>query len=339
MGWQNSYYTINIPVFYDGLLDTSGGESLWPLWCLKNNLKSAGWTLVQSADGISVNTTGDIFTNEPSKIFAAPGTRAGDWSNRESWFIVRMPDSTLEICFWRGTASSQGMVKVSLTGFSDNTSRGIARPPDAADQFEVHGTLPTTRSNNLVLDNYVNFCCMVCDEPINGIYPFYFVGLTRAVSPTYSLGACLFFFDALVNTPVGDTTPFTFHFYASSSSATKSILTHTTNGPTAYNGASVETIPYCGWNGYDEYNDSLTVAQQDGNFYSWPIVCGKTGIYKGMSSSFKWGAPSYNSRHGRLVDNGSSLDLNPTTQMYEGPAICIEQLVVPWPKDRNFSTV
>ena len=70
------------------------GSTVWALFALKEHLKTAGWTVPISSDGITYNPTGDQCTSR--------GPGAGGLDNDNAWFVVRSPDNLHEWMFQRG---------------------------------------------------------------------------------------------------------------------------------------------------------------------------------------------------------------------------------------------
>ena len=344
MGWQNAHYLVNkiLPAGSDpARLDYLGG-----IFVLKEKLKAVGWTVPQSGDGLDYSSNSDILTSCSEVIYDGslyPGSpRYKDWSNYNSWFVVRMPDSDLEICFWRGTNNVNLMIKIAPLGFNDNTNRSGARPPNAAiflgqayaSEYCVCGTLPTTRSGGVQTIVNSRFHCMVCDEPINGIYPFFYAQ-TRS---TYEDDA-LFFFDACIQNPEEDDAPWTMYYMNRGSQipGSKDILQSPYSAPIGFRGfgtygAQISRVSYSSPKHYHASVVGVLGVQADSLYRNLPIylMSSRMTVFKGLSSTFKWKGAA------RLYPNtlnlNSSLDLNSTYQYYEGPCIYFYDLLVPWPK-------
>lgn len=91
---------------------------------LKTLLKTAGWTVPQSSDGLTYNGSGDQISHG--------GAGANGMDNASAWFVVQMPGSSRSFCLQRYNSSGYGSywrVKYSkAAGFTGGTP-GVTQTP------------------------------------------------------------------------------------------------------------------------------------------------------------------------------------------------------------------
>ena len=100
---------------------------------MKELLKTAGWAVQSSSDGLTYNASGDIITSG--------GTGAGGMTNTNAWYVLAHP--TLDgyqryICLQVGTSKNTIRFKISWTPFNGG-SPGILRVPSASDERLLYG--------------------------------------------------------------------------------------------------------------------------------------------------------------------------------------------------------
>lgn len=120
--------------FINQVVANIAGGSTW--WYIKEIMKSAGWTVKSSGDGLALfSSTTDIIT--------LPGTGAGGMNNTNAWFRIQMPlvdGVRRELVMQRAASSPQGTIKYS---FSANFSGGAPSStvtPTATDQAIITST-------------------------------------------------------------------------------------------------------------------------------------------------------------------------------------------------------
>ena len=144
--------------FYDNILTNSFYNSDRCLFLFKEFMKTAGWTVPQSCDGISLNQDGnDLIT---SALSGSAGGIGGQSTSNSAWFILRSPDGVKEFLFCRaadynyssnsiaghlgwilGYSASQ---KFSTTSGIGGNPVSITNPPLAIDSVWVSATSQTT---------------------------------------------------------------------------------------------------------------------------------------------------------------------------------------------------
>jgi len=334
MAWQPNFIC-NDPhpsgVFPAG--DTGGA-----FWTLLQTLVSAGWTVVQSADAISIVDPGNVFLG-CSHTFQA-GLVAGDWSNPGGWYVVRQPGSTVEICVWRDTAAAWGnqscfQIKISPTGFIDNALRSTTHPPNAADERAIWGALPATFVDLMgtAADQYAS--AGANDTAINGVYSWYILTKDQAATTIRSF---LFFDGPAIDPASLDTTgvltdPAPWKIYCATGAAAASYATLSNAGtcPLGFRdyGGGVELwapFSFCQYTGGAGLASPRNLAQQvDGYVRGLPIpmYAGAAGAWGGFSNSFRWNP---------LSARGYPDRDNPDSVLDTGPKLYIGDLLLPWKK-------
>lgn len=174
------------------------------LFTLKQLLKSVGWVVTASGDGLALfSTSGDVITSGV--------TGAGGLQNLNAWFAIRSPDGLNAFSFQNGSGSASGdawrvrwspggifstggtpsaTISASVTGGTVATMRGGGT--DAAPSFT--GMLSTLFPRSVV-----------CAASNTAPYFFWFACLAGGVG---SAGRSSILFDSLVNTVPGDVNPY-----------------------------------------------------------------------------------------------------------------------------------
>lgn len=96
----------------------------------KTLLKSAGWTVKASGDGLSAySSTADIITGS--------GSGANGLNNSNAWFRIQDPAAKRELVFQRGTATTVWKVKYSATDKFITGGSASVYPTSADEQFLI----------------------------------------------------------------------------------------------------------------------------------------------------------------------------------------------------------
>lgn len=108
----------------NGAVTTSGGVFLR----FKNALVSAGWVILSSGTGTSgsYSSNSDIITTE------------AQFNNTLTWFVIKHPVKSLQICLQIITTSSIRVKYSAVAGFSGG-SPSATRVPSATDEFVTFG--------------------------------------------------------------------------------------------------------------------------------------------------------------------------------------------------------
>lgn len=124
---------------------TNFGDAFYQM---KELLKTAGWVVQSSSDGLTYNASGDIITSG--------GTGAGGMNNTNAWYVMAHP--TLSgyqryICLQIGSTKNQIRYKISWSPFNGG-SPGILRVPSATDERVLYGGgTDASPSTSAILDN------------------------------------------------------------------------------------------------------------------------------------------------------------------------------------------
>jgi hypothetical protein len=315
------------------------GDTGGAFWSLLQTLETAGWTVAQSGDHISIVDPGNVFTS-CTHTFQG-GLVAGDWSNYGSWFVVQMPGSNLQICVWRDTTNAWAsqsffQIKISPTGFTDNALRTNAHPPNAADEQAVWGTLPAVFANLMTsgTDQYAHAAAN--DAAVNGVYSWYLMTKDQGANNLRSL---LFFDGAAIDPITADTTgvltdpqPWKFYCASGTTSANYTVLRAVGTAPFGYrdHGGGTElwtTFPCCHYVGdAGSLVAPRNLAQQvDGYVRGLPIplYSSAAGAWGGFLNSVRWNP---------LVARGYPDRDNPDSALDTGPKLYLGDLLLPWKK-------
>jgi hypothetical protein len=151
------------------LLHSTGAESIF---ALKELLKSVGWTVLMSGDGLLVyDAVGDSIT--------AAGAGANGMNNVSAWFRITDPDSARELLFQRGANSYAWILQYSRLEKFDGGAPSATVLPTATDMVgwragsSVSGTLfPTAGSW---------YCQIAAQDAAEGdVYAFWLVSRPTA---------------------------------------------------------------------------------------------------------------------------------------------------------------
>lgn len=110
----------------------TGSETIY---LLKELLKTVGWSVKSSSDGLTYNSTGDQITSASSG--------AGGMDNANSWFRIQCPTMgsvTRELCYQRGAGATTARIKYSYSAGFTGGSPGITRVPSATDEQTLLGS-------------------------------------------------------------------------------------------------------------------------------------------------------------------------------------------------------
>lgn len=169
----------------------------------KRHLKTVGWTVTGSGDGLSLfSSSGDIITSG--------GTGAGGLRNNRAWFALRSPDGANAFTFqnldstngnsWRVKWSPGGVFNV---GGSANTTPGNSLTVDAtATDIIVGAGTDASPTSALLLVTLANAASVTVASD-TAPYTFWFAQMAKNRHSNTG-----FFFDSLVSTLPGDTNPY-----------------------------------------------------------------------------------------------------------------------------------
>lgn len=321
MAWQDE---VNHAI--TGGVGGDGGMSMWhALVCWL----AAGWAWVQGGDTISVSTS-NLFPSVGSGDYAA-AVGPNNWSAPGCWYIVRMPGSTIEICVWRDTGGSSAeqanfQIKLSVTGFTDNTNRTASRPPDAADQIVLIGALPITHSSfGDSAASQTVFHMMADDAAVGGVYRFW-MGIKNPSTNKPFAGA---FLEALTDGPDGDPQPWVIFFRDAADVWDYDELTDDTTGPEGYRdyGGGTELWTPVPFLYYGSIHDGLPVSPRqipitvDNKNRGLAIPCCNAAniAWKGMTTMLRWKPIATQGYPDRDDPNGAE------------PRLVWGDLLFPWP--------
>lgn len=108
------------------------GSGAAALYQLKETLKAAGWTVMASGDGLALY-------GAASDVIASGAAGAGGMNNVKAWFRIRMPGSTREFTFQRGTNATDLRLKYSVDGFTGGAPSAVQCPSAADEQIALAG--------------------------------------------------------------------------------------------------------------------------------------------------------------------------------------------------------
>lgn len=114
----------------------------WLVYEMVSRLVEAGWTVPSSSDGTTYNPAGNVIAN--GILISAFSPTPGSPCNANSWFRLRHPLGSFELCFHHGTAnhSDQWKIRYSTLGFTGGAPSATASPT-AADEVYVIGASAT----------------------------------------------------------------------------------------------------------------------------------------------------------------------------------------------------
>lgn len=225
------------------LLHSTGAESIY---ALKELLKSVGWTVLMSGDGLLVyDAVGDSIT--------AAGAGANGMNNVSAWFRITDPANARELLFQRGANSYAWILQYSRLEKFDGGAPSATVLPTATDMVgwragsSVSGTLfPTAGSW---------YCQIAAQDAAEGdVYAFWLVS-----RPTAAGGSRMAIFcEALDNTlaPAADSDQSIWYAQYEAAVSGVAILGNNT-GAASVNPASKNA--YC-WQRYGEADQAWDIA-------------------------------------------------------------------------------
>jgi len=326
MGWQG-HENVNKPLTYRG--GGVDGDTGVAVWWLKATLVSAGWTVVCSGDGLGLDVNADCLTTHTNRW--RRDTDPNDFCNTNCWFVVRAPTGTLEVAFWRSTVEVNFQVKVSPTGFIDNALRGVARPPDAADQQCICGALPATHGEYFNGGN-IYAHAMASDTPVNGVYPWLLAATIQGTQVVAGLNYC----EALQSPIAADLAPWVAYLGYRANSGLYNHIDAAARcfGWRDLGGATELWTAPCG--NYPQHAVSRAIpgvlgTQPDGYYRGMPIVYATAAgaCWKGIGSSVVWAGSART--YPNTVNVASAADVD-TLGRYEGPRLYVGNVLIPWPR-------
>jgi hypothetical protein len=298
-------------------LITTGTNSIPIIYQLKEMLKTAGWTIMSSSDGVTnLNTTpgnaNDVILNSNSGV--------NGLNNVNAWFRIQMPlvgGVNRELLFIRNLVNSF-IIKYSYSSGFVN-SPGLTSPPTATDSVEVY--------SGFLQSSDLSFCIIVGGAVEN--YNFMLWGADNAQNTK-----TFFALDKLSSNISGDADPYVFWVHAPSSNFVASVISSSTS-PVIKTWFAKGTISQS-WTGVQcyQYNSSTGKANTiNGVGFGVNSITGQTDILpcilgrnaslpnprglKGVSSMVKWMCSS--ASFGELFTISSF-----------GDHICIGDCVIPW---------
>ena len=203
----------------------SGNGGQQRLFLLKEFLKTVGWTVTSSGDGLSLfSGSGDVISNG--------GSGAGGLQNTRAWFAIRSPDGVNAFTFQTVTATSSNYSRVkwspggTFTGGNATTTPAVSGGVEAILRGAGTDASPTS-SNPIVGQTTFTGGKLVMAATNTAPYTFWMVSLRYVGDRTYSGGSILF--DSVTSTLPGDAHPYV---WANGAAATGFNLVAITN-PTA----------------------------------------------------------------------------------------------------------
>jgi hypothetical protein len=168
---------------------------------LKTLLKTAGWTVTKSSDGLTYNASGDQISHG--------GTGANGMFNSLAWFVIQMPGNTRAFCIQRHVSvvsySHYWRIKYSKAAGFTGGSPGILQVPSATDEAVVVGS-GTDESPSMIQLFNTGDGTFRHNFFVDNTAPYGFMswGWTR----TAGLAIHVFGLDPLLGTLVEDTDPY-----------------------------------------------------------------------------------------------------------------------------------
>lgn len=302
--------------FYKDLITV--GTAVAPvIFQLKEMMKTAGWTIMSSSDGVTnLNTTpgnaNDVILNNSSG--------ANGIDNTNAWFRIQMPlvgGVNRELLFVRNLTNAWIIRYSYSSGFIN--SPGLTSPPTATDSVEVY--------SGFLLNTTLSFCLIIGGAAEN--YNFILWGADNTQNTK-----CLISLDKLSSNINGDVDPYVFWIHAPSSNFVASVISSSTS-PIIKTWYAKGTVSQA-WTGVQcyQYNSSTGKANAingvgfgvnsiNGQTDILPCILGRNSALpsprglKGVSSMIKWMCSS--ASFGELFTVSSF-----------GDHICVGDCVIPW---------
>lgn len=255
---------------------------------LKNPAGSAVWTVVKSGDGLAAyNAAGDVITSN--------GTGANGMNNNKAWFVIRMPGSTREFCFQRGSSSSEHFrLKYSVSGFSSGAPNATTCPSATDEQVIWVGGTDSAPSGSLIAPTAnLNRQSVWMDDA--SPYGWGVIGWTTAgvINTGFHLDAC-----AAGSYPTEDVDPYVLYFTRIGASDFGVLNTYSGNWHQCWiakglGGATFGTVSGLVYHsqgaGTAIPNINTPANLHNSKDDTLPIPYGKAGSYwKGFSTYTKW---------------------------------------------------
>jgi len=172
------------------------------IFSLKALLKSVGWTVPRSSDGLTYNSSGDQITSS--------GSGAGGMNNASAWFVIVPPGGTAQYCFQLGATTSWRIFTTRFSTLTAGTPSATQTPAPVSvtDRIYLAGggtdASPTFAGSTFAADGTYRFHAAADNASPYGFY-----------SVAYAIGGGLpshaLFVDPLTDTDAGDTDPFVFY--------------------------------------------------------------------------------------------------------------------------------
>ena len=242
---------------YVGTTNTliANGGSADYLFVIKQSLISAGWTLLASSNGVTLNTGTPATDNL---------TTAAAFNAASAWCRLREPSGAggREFILMHGAASSKdGLIKYSRsTGFNTTAAQNATTCPTtgvggdgqliaALNTTLTDLTATTSGSATAIVWTQAGYVqCVANNVAVNGVYGFWAFQYPAGGS---AIGAACLFQEPIApgSTPVGDTDPSARYFLASNGSAGATTVSIIGNVSTAVSNVTT----YQGWSYWNAY--------------------------------------------------------------------------------------
>jgi hypothetical protein len=140
---------------------------IYAMFYLKELLKSVGWTVLESSDGSTYNSSGDQITHY--------STGANGMNNNYSWFRIRDPSNLREYVFQRGTTSNSWKGLYSASDRFTGGTPGITTIPTATDQQGIFRA--STDFQTMAPGTTCHWHVAAQSTPHNGVYAWWLGGV------------------------------------------------------------------------------------------------------------------------------------------------------------------
>lgn len=292
------------------------GGAVW--YNLKELLKTAGWTVKSSGDGLSAFSSS-------SDVITVPGTGAGGMSNANAWFRIQMPTHlgvTRELLVQAASSSTITSLLYSFSAGFTGGSPSATVAPTATDSKSIKGS-----AAGFLADNSYHMNMGADDAAPYG----FFMASISVGNPNSAAGGGLILDPILENSgSPGDPDPYVWTF-PGTNGFTISTMTGNSGGGAWYGkGTGAEVFTDCspGGLGNPSGGNFMYPNQAGTNPHTMdeeigPILYGHSTSTlepiqtKGIGTVMKW--------NGTRKSSGSRLSVLTT-----GDRICIQEVNFPW---------
>jgi len=274
------------------------------LFKLRTALVTAGWTQVDSGDGLALHSAGAVTSG---------ASGASGLGNSTAWFVVRDPNSVRSFCWQRGSTNLVWRTKYSASAGFTGGSPTATQVPSATDEVVLNGggtdAAPTFQTL-FGTDGTLRFNCVAGDTTVG--YAFYWDAFTSGLPsgthygmhlevmaagsfPAADTDPAVVYLVAQGNGGAGTTAPWGFDLILSEYARAFLSNTHTTG-----NWVQVVAMPYMdrSLNAYkipaisagDGVAPNPFSAKDDGFPIPWARTVGKSAPigWKGFGSFLRW---------------------------------------------------